>query len=192
MNRTHWITVGGLVAGLGLLLGLGWQFALRPQKLAYEQALKEKADLEAKLKEARARAAQFEKFKSEAENVRRDLDFYLRRLDPNLPQSELYSLLDGIGHSFNFPDWNFSTAERVKSTTAKLDLDQVEVVAKFTSDYETLGQFINLCISQVRLLVPEGLLLTRQVDSEGLYKKTLDAQVTLRVFVSSPKGKGGR
>lgn len=187
MTRMHWIAVGGLAGGLVLLLVLGWQFLLKPLGVDYDAKVAQRVQLEEQLKTTKQRAMQFEKFKAQAENVRRDLDFYTRRLDSDLPASELYTLVDGMGHSLGLSEWAFSTKDRIKTKTAGLNLDEVEVTAKFNSDFDHLGRFINACVSQTRMLVPEGLKLLRKTDTNGVYADTLSAEVTFKVFVSEDK-----
>lgn len=184
MNRMHWIAVGGMAAGLVLVLFLGWQFALQPLSAAHEAKVAEHTALQEQLENTKKQAAQFEKFKAQAENVRRDLDFYSRRLDPDMPAAELYTLVDGLGHSFNFGSWSFEAKPREKTKAAGLNLDEVEVVAKFQSDFDRLGRLINLCVSQVRLIVPESFKLVRLEDGAGLFADTLTAELAFKVFVS--------
>ncbi len=187
MKRLHWIVVGGMAAGLLLLLGLGWHFVLRPIGAEHAAKLVELADLQSQLETTKKRAAQFEKFKAEAENVRRDLDFYIRRLDPDLSSAELYTLVNGIGNSFNLKGWSFSSQPRAKTKTSGLNLDEVEVRAKFESDFERLGLLLNLMVSQVRPLVPETLLVNRVPDSAGLFLDTLNVDLVFKVFLSEAK-----
>jgi len=189
VNRMHWIAVGGLVGGLVLVLGLGWQFLVRPLSAEYDAKVAQKADLESQLATTKQRAAQFEKFKAEAENVRRDLDFYSRRLDPDLPAAELYTLVDGLGHALNFSTWSFEPQPRGKTKLPGLNLDEVEVKAKFTTDFERLGKLFNLCVSQVRLIVPNTFILKRAVDSNGAYHDTLTAELVFKVLVSPAEAK---
>jgi Tfp pilus assembly protein PilO len=185
----HWIAVGGLAGGLVLIIGLGWQFLLRPLGAAYEAKLAEHATLEKQLEHTKKQAAQFEKFKAQAENVRRDLDFYSRRLDPDLPAAELYSLIDGLGNSFNFGSWTFEAKPREKTKLAGLNLDEVEVTTRFEADFERLGRFLNLSVSQVRLLVPETMRLVRITDAAGLYAQTVTVELVTKVLVSPAEAK---
>lgn len=184
MNRMHWIAVGGLAGGLVLVLFLGWQFALKPLSLEHDAKVAEHETLVKQLENTKKQAAQFEKFKAQAENVRRDLDFYSRRLDPDMPAAELYTMVDALGHSFNFGAWAFEAKPREKTKTAGLNLDEVELTAKFTTDFDRLGRLINLCVGQIRLIVPEALRLVRIEDGEGLFADTLTAELTFKVFVS--------
>lgn len=189
MSRMHWIAVGGLAGGLVLILGLGWQFLLRPLGAAYEAKVAEHAALEKQLEHTKKQAAQFEKFKAQAENVRRDLDFYSRRLDPDMPATELYSLVDGLGNSFNFANWSFEAKPREKTKVTGLNLDEVEVTARFEGDFERLGRFLNLSVSQVRLLVPDTFRLTRITDAAGLYAQTVMVELVIKIFVSPAEAK---
>lgn len=189
MNRLHWIAVGGLVGGLLLVLGLGWQFLLRPLGAEHAAKVAEHEQLVKQLAHTKAQAAQFEKFKAQAENVRRDLDFYSRRLDPDLPASELYTLVDGLGHSLNLGTWTFEAKVRAKTKVPSLTLDEVEVRAKFTADFDRLGQLVNSMVSQTRLLVPESFTLTRYADASGSFTDTLNADLIFKVFVSPSEAK---
>jgi Tfp pilus assembly protein PilO len=185
MNRLHWIAVGGLALGLGLVGFAGWRFLLTP--LAAERAAKlaEKEAAVAKLQEAKRRANQFEKFKAEAENVRRDLDYYTRRLDPSLPVTEVFNQLEELGNSFNFLEWSFDVKARAKTKTKGLDLDDVLVKASFKADYDRLGQFLNAAANRRRLFVAEAINIQRLIDADGVYRNTLKADLDLRVYVSA-------
>jgi Tfp pilus assembly protein PilO len=184
----HWIAVGGLVGGLVLILVLGWQFLLRPLGTEYDAKLAQKTDLEGQLATTKQRAAQFEKFKAEAENVRRDLDFFSRRLDPDLPAAELYTLVDGLGHALNFSLWKFEAKPRARTKLPGLTLDEVEVKASFNSDFERLGKILNLGVNQVRLIVPDSFVLTSLNDKDATYRETFSADLFLKVLVSPPEG----
>jgi hypothetical protein len=184
----HWIAVGSLAAGLILVLVLGWQFMIKPLGAEYEAKVAAKADLEAQLATTKQRAAQFEKFKAQAENVRRDLDFYSRRLDQDLPTDELYTMVDGLGHSLNFNNWSFETKKRDKTRLPGVSLDEVEVTARFNSDFEGVGKLLNLCVGQVRLLIPDSLTLTKFEDPRGVFRETLKAEVVIKVLVSPAGG----
>lgn len=189
MNRMHWIAVGGLIVGLVLLGFAGWQFLLHPLDIAYEAKLAEKTTAEEKLKETKSRAAQFERFQAEAENVRRDLEFYTRRLDPQFPASELYSLVGSLGNSLNLSDWSYEVKPRDKSKTGGSDLDEVFVRMKFKADLEQTGRLLNACLGQSRIVVPDTLVLLRVDDPNGFYRETVDAVLEMRVFISSMSAK---
>lgn len=187
MNRMHWIAVGSLAGGLILLVVLCFQFLIKPLGADYEAKVAAKADLEQQLATTKQRAAQFEKFKAQAENVRRDLDFYSRRLDPDLPADELYTMVDGLGHSLNFNNWSFEAKKRERTKLPGVSLDEVEVKARFNSDFDRVGKLLNLCLSQTRLIVPDSMTLTKVDDPSGVYRETLKAEVTVKVLVS-PEG----
>jgi Tfp pilus assembly protein PilO len=184
----HWIAVGGLAGGLVLVLVLGWQFLLRPLGAEFDAKMAQKSDLESQLETTKQRAAQFEKFKAEAENVRRDLDFFSRRLDPDLPAAELYTLVDGLGHALNFSTWTFEAKPRTRTKLPGLTLDEVEVKATFNTDFERLGKILNLGVSQVRLIVPDSFILTGLNDKDTSYRETMNAILVLKVLVSPAEG----
>lgn len=184
MTRLHWIAVGGLAGGLALVLGLGWQFLLKPLGEERQAKLAQLQELQAQLENTKKRAAQFEKFKAEAENVRRDLDFFTRRLDPDLSTAELYTLIDSLGRSLSLKDWRFEAGPREKTKIGGLNLDEVEVKMSFTGDFEKLARLVNLSITQVRIFSPELMRLNRIDDGTGAFVDTLAANLTFKVFVS--------
>lgn len=189
MNRMHWIAVGGLIGGLVLIAFGGWQFLLRPLGAAYESKVAEKIAAEEKLKETKSRAAQFEKFQAEAENVRRDLEFYNRRLAAQMPATELYAMVDELGHSLNLKDYTYEVKPREKAKNAGADMDETGLKLRFKADLEQTGRLLNACLAQTRILVPDAIVLDRQNDPNGRFDDTLSAIFDLRVFTSSQAAK---
>jgi Tfp pilus assembly protein PilO len=189
MNRMHWIAVGGLIGGLVLLGFGGWQFLLRPLGAAYEAKVAEKAVAEEKLKDTKSKAAQFERFQAEAENVRRDLDFYSRRLDSQLSSAELYTLVDSLGHSLNLENWSYEFKIRDKAKGAGADLDETYVKVKFKADLDQTGRLLNACLNQARIVVPDFMVLERTDDPSGTYHETLNGTIEMRVFTSTSGAK---
>jgi Tfp pilus assembly protein PilO len=189
MNRMHWIAVGALIGGLGLIGFAGWQFLLRPLGAAYDAKVAEKATAEEKLKDTKSKAAQYERFQAEAENVRRDLDFYNRRLDAQMPLAELYSLIETLINSLNLKEASAEFKLRGKAIGAGADLDETGIKIKFKADLEQTGAFLNACLSQSRIIVPDFMVLERLDDPAGAYHETLSAVVDLRVFTSTTGAK---
>lgn len=184
MSRTHWIIVGVMAAGLVGCVFLGWRYLIQPQQAAYEAKVAEKADAEAKLKEAKERAAQFEKFQAEAENVRRDLEFYTRRLDEPLNREQLQATLDSMVNTFNLrnttTDFETKPKGSGESTLVKLT---------FQGDLDHVGRLMDACVGQQHIFLFGDMDLRSQVDSSNDYRNSLAAEVNLEVLAGSPGGK---
>jgi Tfp pilus assembly protein PilO len=189
MTRLHWIAVGGLIGGLVLVFVLGWQFLLRPLGAEHTAKLVEHEQLVKQLEHTKAQAAQFEKFKAQAENVRRDLDFYSRRLDQDLAATELYTIVEGLGRRLGIQDWSYTAKERAKTKVPGLTLDEIEVVARFGGDFERFGQLINSMVEETRLIVPEFFALNRRTGGTETYVDTLAGDITFRIFISPQEAK---
>ena len=181
MNRMHWIAVGALGAGLVALLVLGWRFAIHPLDLAYAAKLDEKTQLEAKLADAKQRAAQFEKFQAEAENVRRDLEFYSRRLDEPLDAVELYGTLQALvdARSLRVSNLDVTTKADKVGERHSVELD-------FSADLERLGRFLDDCVGQQHIFLPNSVDITRFEDPGGMFRDTIQVKLMMDVL-SGPR-----
>jgi hypothetical protein len=186
MRRLHWIVVGALGAGLGAILFLGWRFAIHPLDAAYAAKVDEKAQLEAKLSDAKQRAAQFEKFQAEAENVRRDLEFYSRRLDEPLDREQLYGTLMSIlgGLSLRVSKAEVETKQDPKS---KGEVHSVNL--EFSADLDRLGKLLDACVQQQHIFMPNSIELTRYEDPEGEYRDTMKVKLLMDVYSGARGGK---
>jgi Tfp pilus assembly protein PilO len=186
MNRTHWIVAGALALGLVLALVGGMRFAVKPVRSRIEDQLAVKQDLEAKLQKARDTAAQFDKFKAQAENVRRDLDFYSARIDEPLTSVGVQKMLQTIENQYNFRECTYD----IKALTSDGSVTTYEVDIKFKSDFEHLGLFLDSCLGQKRLVVLDGFTLTELDDTDGAYVDTMKVELKLLVYGGdSKKGK---
>jgi Tfp pilus assembly protein PilO len=177
MNRMHWAVVGGLAAGLVALLFLGWHFKIQDLARQTDDKLAEKQALEDKLQETKQRAAQFEKFQAEAENVRRDLEFYSRRLDDPLEKEQLYAEVLGIVQSLNLKAVTIVVDEKTDAKMAKN-----EVTLTYNADLDRSGQLLNECVSQPNIVLPVSLELTRLEDANGYYRETLTGKLVFDVL----------
>ena len=188
-QRMQWIVIGGLVLCLGFVVFGAWKFLLVPLADAYDAKIAEKTVVEEKLRVTKQRALQFEKFQAEAENVRRALEFYSDRLNPELKYQELLSLVDGLGHSLNLTDWSFERDARGKSKLAGLgSMDEIEVRVKFKADANHLGRFLNACLMAKRLVCPDSISIRKLEDPNGTFAETLDAAVKLKIYCGPATG----
>jgi len=186
MNRTHWIIVGALAGGVVAMLGAGWQFLVHPISADIAAQVSAKADIEAKLQTARDTAAQFDKFRAQAENMRRDLDFYSSRMDANLTTIEVGQMLDTIAHELDLKDWTADVKPPSSAGANGVEIGACKVEVRFKSDYEHIGRFLNGCLDQVRLVVPDNVSLH---DAAGVYFDTVDVDLNLTVWGGKGKGK---
>jgi hypothetical protein len=192
MNRVHMIVVGGLAAGLAGLVFGGWQFFVHPLSADYDAAVAQKADLETQLQTARDTAAQFDKFKAQAENMRRDLEFYSSRTDAVLNQTEVNEAFQGIGNELNLRDCAVTNPSPIAPANVgggggDLVVSKVEV--RFKADYENMGTFINNCLNQLELVVPESITIAHLEDANGFYVDTVDVDLVMSVYGGKAKGK---
>ncbi len=190
MNRLHWITVGGLGLGLVLLLAGSYRLLIHPLAAAYDDKVAEKKAAEDKLADTQLKAAQLEKFRAEAENVRRDLDFYSRRLDDPLNYFQTDTLVRSLADEYNLAGWS-EVIESVGSTTHNMadSAAGYKVTVKYKADLDHTGRFLNSCVQQARIIVPKTLSLKRlSDDQDGAYHNTVD--VTLVPEIKN--GAGGK
>jgi Tfp pilus assembly protein PilO len=177
MNRMHWAVVGGLAAGLVAVLFAVWHFNIQDLERQRDEKLTEKQALEDKLQETKQRAAQYEKFQAEAENVRRDLEFYSRRLDDPLDKEQLYAEVTGIIQSLNLMTATFVVEEKTDPKMVKN-----EVTLNYNGDLDQTGQLLNKCVSQSNIVMPVSLELTRVDDVTGYYRESLVAKYIFDVL----------
>lgn len=188
MSRNYWIVVGGLLAGVALVLFGGWKFFIHPQALDYAAEQGKKQDLEKQLQTARDTAAQFGKFKAQAENMRRDLDFYSSRTDINLNKIAVSEMVNSLAHQMGLEELKIDVQEVPNS-----ELGQYDVHVDFNSDFDHLGKFYNACVSQRCIMVPDSVSLRSVDDPSGLYFDTLSVDLSLQVYGGKKTaGKGRR
>jgi Tfp pilus assembly protein PilO len=183
MSRLHWVVVGALGAGLVALFVLGWRFAIHPLEMDREAKIAEKGNLEAKLKEAKDRAAQYEKFQAEAENVRRDLEFYSRRLDEPMDREQVYGTLESLIGSQSIRLTKGEVETKVNPKGGELH----SVTLEMDCDLERLGRMLNDCVSQQHLFVINTLEMTRFDDLAQDYRDTIKVKLAMDV-ISGARG----
>jgi Tfp pilus assembly protein PilO len=191
MNRRLWIVVGSMAAGLVLLGWLGWQFLIRPigKETQAQAELLETKRLE--LKNVKGAQAQYDKFKREADATRHEVQVLRQRLDPELTESDLIRLINGLAESVNPRDLTWEYTRRVASKVqGQTNLDEVAFKLKFKGDYQTVGSMVNAYISQLRMICPEKIVLKVFPDNaEG--RLTLDAVIDMKLYLESNAVKGG-
>jgi Tfp pilus assembly protein PilO len=177
MNKMHWAVVGGLAAGFVVFVFLGWHFKIQVLEQQRDDKLAEKQALEQKLEETKERAAQFEKFQAEAENVRRDLEFYSRRLDDPLDKEQLYAEVGGLIQSLNLRTAVDTIEDKSDATKSKQ-----EVTLSYNADLDKTGQLLNACVSQPNIVLPVSLELIRLDDPNGVYRETVGVKFVFDVL----------
>jgi Tfp pilus assembly protein PilO len=175
-----------LLAGVALMLFAGWRVLVHPQALEYATELAKKQDLQQQLQTARDTAAQFGKFKAQAENMRRDLDFYSSRTDINLNKIAVSEMVNSLAHQMGLEELKIDVQE-----VANPELGEYNAHVSFKSDFDHLGKFYNACVSQRCIMVPDSVSLNSVDDPSGLYFDTLSVDLSLLVY-GGKKTSGGR
>jgi Tfp pilus assembly protein PilO len=186
VKRNQIIILASFAAGLALLCFLSWQFLFQTVR---KEMIDQRSQLEAAIKEleeAKSKAAQHEKFMAEAENVRRGVNFVTARLDPHLPFSEIVGMFLKIGNELNVKQlsiiWDINT--KIVISKDEAGLSSIDVKINFISDYNTLGQYINMVNSQKRIVNLTDIKLESN-DPTGR-KGALKATLTFRLFLRTP------
>jgi Tfp pilus assembly protein PilO len=175
------MVVGGLVAGLALVLFAGWRFLVYPQSVDYAAAVAQKQALAQQLQTARDTAAQFQKFKAQAEVMRRNLEFYNSRTDRPLNDVMVMQMFSDLGNQLGLGGWSVSVKDMPASTVAP-GIAVYSVETKFNSDFDHLGRFMNACVDQRTIVVPSSVILKSVDDPIGLYNDTMTVDLTLLVY----------
>jgi Tfp pilus assembly protein PilO len=145
------------LAGVLILGGYGcWNFLFRPLGKEVAEARATLEAEKAKLEDAKAKAAQYEKFQAEAENVRRGLLFLNSRLDAHLTQQEEIGLFSGLGEVASLYNYTV-TMNKTEASKEGAGLSQVPVTIKFDSSYHEVGLFLNKAVGSQRLLYPRNM-----------------------------------
>jgi Tfp pilus assembly protein PilO len=181
LKREHLALLGCLVA-LGVVGYLSWAFLLNPLKARVTSARSNLAVERAKLEDAKAKAAQYEKFQAEAENVRRGLQFLNSRLDASLTYEEEMELFDGLSKGRGLRNYTVKLGKPAASKEGT-GLSEVPVTVKFDGSYHDLGEFLNQALSQRRLLVPQNFHLVSK-DATGR-TPSLTSSIDLVVLLAS-------
>ena len=187
MNRQAMIVMGSLAAGLLLFIWLGWQFVLTPVNRDIAASNVTLATKETELAQVKGAQAQYEKFKRDSETTRHEVQLLRQRLDPELSDGELVRIIDGQAQSLNPREmvWDY-----MPRTVSKLEgqsgLDEIAFKMHFKADYETVGKLLNGMVSQLRLISPEKITLTRFEDSAE-ERLTVDALIEFKMFLESRK-----
>lgn len=174
-----------VLLGMALILALaaygGYALLLQPMDKKIKSATKTLTEEKERLEDAKAKAAQYEKFLAEAENVRRGLQFLNSRLDPRLGYQEEMDLFFGLVTSFKGYEVKNSKPEPSKEGVG---LNQIPITVKFESNYHDTGRFLTQAISQTRLIYPKGFHLAAK-DNTG-HTTSLTASLDFWVLLKVP------
>jgi hypothetical protein len=180
VSRNYWIVIGGLIAGLGVAAFGGWRLMVYPQTVDYAAAVAQKADLDQQLQTARDTAAQFPKFKAQAEALSRNLEFYNSRTNVPLNDVTATQMLTDLGNQMGLSKLVVSIIKSTPSAPGTLGMYDMNMT--FYSDYEQLGKFMNACVKQRAIMVPNGVLMDAQDDPSGLYGNTLNVALVVLIY----------
>jgi Tfp pilus assembly protein PilO len=159
MNRRHLIIIG-VFAGAFLALGyLGWALLIKPVDAKIVAKAAERDAAQQQLTDAKSQAAQYDKFRAQAENVRRDLGLISQRLDADLSQREESRIIDRIMTGAGTRAWKITTmVDRAPSKIPGFTtLDQIPITYEFDGGYHELGEIFNRIVSNARILCPESI-----------------------------------
>ena len=189
MNRKHYIVLGAIVAALVAESVLGWTQVIKPAKAEIAKLEAEKDDVSKKLQEAKSKAAQYDKFRALSENIRRDLNFVVQRLDGDLGRKELYRMFAELANSPDLTKQTFVIAKRDKSRVPGFSaLDEVPVTFDFLTNYHGLGNFLNAAVSNRRVLIPVSFSMTEAKETGEISGPTVHVTaLALSVFLEGPK-----
>lgn len=180
MSRNYWIVIGGLIAGLAVAAFGGWRLLVYPQTVDYAAAVAQKADLDQQLQTARDTAAQFPKFKAQAEALSRNLEFYNSRTNVPLNDVTATQMLTDLGNRAGLGKLTVS----IKSSTASVPgtLGMYDMNMTFVSDFDQLGKFMNACVRQRAIMIPNSLEMDALDDPFGMYGNTLSVDLVVLIY----------
>jgi hypothetical protein len=188
MNRTYWIVIGGLIAGLGIAAFGGWRLLVYPQTVDYAAAVAQKADLDQQLQTARDTAAQFPKFKAQAEALSRNLEFYNSRTNVPLNDVTATQMLTDLGNQMGLSKLTVSIQKSTPSAPGTLGMYDMSLT--FLSDYEQLGKFMNACVRQRALMIPNTCAMDALDDPNGMFGNTLSVNLIVLIYGQVGKSSG--
>lgn len=184
MNRSHLIAMGGLVLGLLLALFVGWRVLILPLRADYAAALAQKDDIEQQLKTARATAAQFPKFKAQAEQMSKHLQFYKARVGQSLEPVTLITQMQSLANECGLDQFDVTVDQNNGRPGAGGGggLAKVHLDLHFHGDFNRVGRFLDACVQQQRLLVPTHISLANYKDDTGLYQDTVNVGMDIMAY----------
>jgi Tfp pilus assembly protein PilO len=188
VNRTYWIVIGGLIAGLAVAAFGGWRLLVYPQTVDYAAAVAQKADLDQQLQTARDTAAQFPKFKAQAEALSRNLEFYNSRTNVPLNDVTATQMLMDLGNQMGLSKFTVSITKSTPSAPGTLGMYDMSM--QFNSDFDQLGRFMNACVRQRAIMIPNTLTMDAVDDPSGLYGNTLNVNLIVLIYGQVGKSSG--
>jgi Tfp pilus assembly protein PilO len=190
VNRKHMIVVGSFAAAFAAVAYLGWALLIQPVNKKIAAKLAEKDDVSKKLETAKRQAAQYDKFRAQAENIRRDLNLISRRLDADLSMREMNRLNSRFLSYSGLAVDKVSAEKRERSKEAAFGgLDAVPFTITFKGGYHQVGNFINAMLAGQRLLVPQGLTFNQVADADLASGSTVDGILKISLFVEPAAAK---
>jgi Tfp pilus assembly protein PilO len=183
VNRSHWIAIGCFVAAFVAISYLGWALMIRPVEKNIQDTLAERDDVQKKLTDAKTKAAQFDKFRAQAENIRRDLNLISLRLAPDLSVREQNRIMARIASESSLRVTNVTLDPRTRSKEAGFsNLDSLVITITFSGGFHELGNFINSVIAGQRMMVPSLMVLGPVADVTMIHYTT-SGTLTLLLFL---------
>ena len=186
------IVVGSFAATFAAVAYLGWALLIKPVDKKISAKLAEKDDVSKKLETAKRQAAQYDKFRAQAENIRRDLNLISRRLDADLSMREVNRLTSRFLSYSALRVEKVSVEKRERSKEASFaGLDAIPFTVTFKGGYHQVGNFINAILAGQRLLVPQSLDIKQVSDADLASGSTVDGTLKISLFVE-PAGTGAK
>ena len=185
MNRSHLIAIGGLALGLLLVLFLGWRVLVLPLRADYAAAMAQKQDIEQQLQTARATAAQFPKFKAQAEQMSKHLQFYKARVGQGLEPVDLINQMQSLANECGLDRFDVTVDQdngRRGASVGGGGLSKAHLDLHFDADFNRVGRFLDACVQQQRLLVPTHVSLGEYKDNTGLYEDTVSVGMDITAY----------
>jgi Tfp pilus assembly protein PilO len=190
VTRNHWIVVGAFAAAFAAVSYLGWALLIKPVEKRIEEKLATRDDVQKKLIDAKTKAAQFDKFRAQAENIRRDLNLISQRLAPDFPVRESNRMQARLVSESSLIVSAVTVEKRAQSKEAGFsNLDAVPITIPFNGGFHEVGNFLNSVISGQRMIVPNAITLG-QVTDPTLVRATVNGTINLTLYLDQASSGG--
>lgn len=188
MNRKHMIVLGSFVIAFGVVSFMGWKLLIQPVDKKIKAKRAEVDEVDKKLKDAKSKAAQYDKFKAQAENIRRDLTLISQRLDSDFSLREVNRMASRFYAGSNLKVESVLLGKREKSKEPGFaNLDNALFVITFKGGFHEIGEYFNAAVSGNRMVVPT--ILDFKVGEEFLRAPTVSGTFTMGVFLETAGAK---
>jgi Tfp pilus assembly protein PilO len=168
---------------------LGWAMLIHPVEIKIASVSTDLDAAKQKLEDAKSKATQYDKFRAQAENVRRDLNLITQRLDPDLSLREKGRIVDRIMTGSGLRDWKITTDPNQKRQASTIpgftSLDQIQMKYDFKGGFDDLGDICNRIVSNERILCPESLEIAAD-GKDSYYDPTVDVTNFVVSFFVEP------